>query len=227
MSFKGHATTGSTDAYMPPAGNHPARQIAVLDLGVHERTFHDPKTRTERRYWENRGLLGWQLLIPETGVLFKEFAFGEEHGPKSGLRLLMEKLRGKPYRPGEELDPREMLGHPCLVTVVHRTSTKGATYAKIDSINPVPEGMTVPAATLAPLVWDVAEGKPWPAVPWLLSRLYSEPIADVLARARKEKPAVSPSANGATLASAPSTNGTAQANAPATPASPATYNPPF
>jgi hypothetical protein len=200
--------------------------VAALDLGWHERTFRDPKSRTERRYWENRGWFGWQILIAETGVLFKEFALAE-YGPKSGLRLLMEKLRGKPYRIDEVIDPREMLGHPCLVSVIHQTSKKGAAYAKIDTIAPVLAGMTVPAATLGQLVWDFAEGKPWPAVSWLQSHLYGEPIADILAQAKKEKLVASPSANGAAPASAPSTNGTAPANAPAAPASPASQEPSF
>jgi hypothetical protein len=129
MGFTGTATASGGDIYTPPAGNHPARMVAALDLGWHEEVYRNQKTHSERRYWRNRGLFGWQLFITPSGVIFKEFTL-TAYGPKAGLRFLMEKLRGKPYPEGDSIDPLKMLGQPCLVSIIHQTSARGMATPK-------------------------------------------------------------------------------------------------
>jgi hypothetical protein len=224
MGFHGKATSGAGDTPLIPKGNHPARMVAALNLGWHERIYKDSKK------WEEKLLFGWQLLdIDAPGTIFKDYS--RTFLPQSELRKLMEKLRGSAYQDGEDIQPLKMLGEPCLVTTVQSTSKGGRVYAKIDTIAPVPAGMVVAPATLERLVWELADGKPWPAVSWLLTHLYGETIADLLARAKKDKPTIPMSANRASSSSAAvSTNGTAQSTDSATPmasAPAAPSDPPF
>jgi hypothetical protein len=212
MGFSGKATSGTGDRLLIPTGTHPARMIAALNLGWHERTFKDKK------WWEETLLFVWQLLdVTPSCTISKDYP--RDYRPPAELRKLMEKLRGTAYRDGDDINPEKLLGQPCLVTVVQGTSTAGNPYSKIDTIAPVPAGMVVPPATLTPLVWEFADGKPWPAVAWLPTHLYGKPISDILSRARKDKPTTSVSANGVspTPAAIP-TNSAAQTNTPTAPA---------
>jgi hypothetical protein len=226
MGFKGTATAGAADAYMPPPGNHVARMIAALNLGWHEEVFKDAKTQSERRSWVEKVLFVWQLTGAEPpGVVFKCFTL--VFSPKAGLRLLMEKLRGRAYQEGEDIDPLKMLGHPCLVSITHRTSAGGKAYAKVDGVGPVPAGLTVPPATFEPIIWELGNG-PFPSAPWLPGYLYGEKISDLLVRAKTAKPAAPMVANGApqTPASVPA-NGAVRQDTPAAPAAAATGDVPF
>jgi hypothetical protein len=193
--------------------------VAALNLGWYERTFKDKK------WWEEKLLFVWQLLdVTPSCTISKDYP--RDYRPQAELRKLMEKLRGTAYHDGDDISPEKMLGEPCLVTVVQDTSKAGKTYSKIDTIAPVPAGMVVSPATLTPLVWEFANGKPWPAVAWLPTHLYGELISDLLARAKTTKPTVAATANGTPSASAP-TNGTVQTTAPTTPVSSAPQDPPF
>jgi hypothetical protein len=191
---------------MPPAGNHVARMVAALNLGWHEEVFKDSRTPSGRKRWIEKALFGWQLTAcSPAGVVFKEFNLG--FLPRAGLRLLMEKLRGRAYQKDERIDPLGMLNVPCLVTIVHKTSAAGKPYAKVDGIGPAPSGLACPAATIEPLIWEIGSG-PWPSAAWLPEFLYGEPLTDVLSRARLARPSVggpatATSANGGAASAAP------------------------
>jgi len=216
MGFSGTATAGAGDAFVPPPGNHVARMVAALNLGWHEEVFKDSNTQPGRKSWVEKVLFGWQLTAcSPAGVVFKDFH--RAFSPRAGLRLLMEKLRGRAYQEGERIDPLGMLNEPCLVTIVHKTSAGGKVYAKVDAIGPVPSGLAVPAATIEPLIWEFGSG-PWPSAAWLPAFLYGEPIAEILSRARLAKPSV-----GGPATAAPATGAAASAapTPPQTPAPPA------
>jgi hypothetical protein len=224
MSLQGIATAGGGDFYFPPIGNHPARLVAILDLGWHPDTFK--KAAVERHYWRNRGLFGWQLLIPESGVLFKEYALA--FTPNADLRKLLERLRGKPFQEGDTINVIKMFEPPYLVSVSHQESKNGKIYANIAGVDRVPAGMTVPPATIQRLVWEFGKSPPLPAIAWLPTQWFGEKISDIIAHAKAappepSTPAKEPAPAPATAATngAAQTNGTAQTNAPAAPASPA------
>jgi hypothetical protein len=233
MSLQDTATAGGGDVYFPPAGNHPARLVAILDLGYHLDTYK--RDSTKRSFWRNRALFGFQLLIPESGVIFKEFTLA--FTPKAELRRLLEKLRGKPFQEGDQIDVTKMLGLSYLVSVIHQESSNGKTYAKIDGIDRIPKGMPVPPpATLQPVTYVFGETPAWPAVAWLPTHWFQNgqmvAISDILAAAKKEPPAPTTTAKESAPVPAASTNGTAQTNgaqtsAPATPAAPTADDYPF
>jgi hypothetical protein len=219
MGFQGTATAGGGDVYLPPPGNHPARMVAALNLGWFDDPYRNPKTQTERRSWRQRCLFGWQLTGADpTGVVFKDFYLA--FSPRAGLRMLMEKLRGKPYQEGDNIDPLKMLDQPCLVSILHQMSNSGATFVKIDGFSQVPAGLAVPPATFDRLVWEIGNG-PWPNVPWLPTHLYGEKIADLLARAKTEPPTAPAGANRTSPTSAAvTTNGAVPSNTPTAAAPP-------
>lgn len=69
-------------------------------------------------------------------------------GEKATLRKLLEDWRGKSYTPeqaqaGVPLD--KLVGHGALISVEHKRSAKGRTYAKIKSLAPLPKEMTAPS----------------------------------------------------------------------------------
>jgi hypothetical protein len=83
---------------------------------------------------------------PETGEyidIAKEYTVSM--GEKANLRKDLQTWRGKPYTP-EQIDagvPLDKLtGNHALLTVSHRTSGKGRTYANITAIVGIPKQMT-------------------------------------------------------------------------------------
>lgn len=68
-------------------------------------------------------------------------------GKKANLRKFLESWRGKTYTEEQALagvELHKLVGHPALVSVEHRTSQQGRTYANIASIAPLPKGMPKP-----------------------------------------------------------------------------------
>lgn len=66
---------------------------------------------------------------------------------KAGLRQLLEAWRGRSYREEEAkagVPLHKLCGHAALMSVEHKTSGAGRTYAKIRTISPLPKGMEAP-----------------------------------------------------------------------------------
>lgn len=65
-------------------------------------------------------------------------------GEKANLRKFLESWRGKSYKIEEValgVPLHKLVGNPALVTIEHKTSQKGRTYAKIASVASVPKQM--------------------------------------------------------------------------------------
>lgn len=66
---------------------------------------------------------------------------------KAALRGILEAWRGKSYTPDQAkagVSLHKLVGVPALISVEHKTSAKGRTYAKIKTIAPLPQGMAPP-----------------------------------------------------------------------------------
>jgi hypothetical protein len=193
MPFQGVASNGSAGE-LPPPGNHAAVLVALLNLGTYKETF-DKGTTKERTADVEKSLFVFELTsLRGNGqgrgpVLSKEYNLN--FAPRSALRQMMEKLRGRPYANGEPIDVTKMLGGAFLVTVNHGESKgTGNPYAKIKDLGPVPAGLKVPPASVTPLVWQLSDGTPYPAADWVPEFLFGEAICDVLKRAKESRPAV-------------------------------------
>lgn len=70
-------------------------------------------------------------------------------GEKSNMRKFLEAWRGKSYSAEQAaagVPLNKLVGHPGLVSVEHKKSAKDRTYAKMQSIAPLPAGLAAPQA---------------------------------------------------------------------------------
>lgn len=68
-------------------------------------------------------------------------------GEKANLRKLLEAWRGKSYTPEQAeigIPLNKLVGHPALLSVEHKRSGAGRTYAKLNTIAPLPAGLIAP-----------------------------------------------------------------------------------
>lgn len=136
-----NSNTTSTPA---PSGTHFARCYSILDLGTHEKEFSGQKKRVReiRMSWELPSEL--HVFSEEKGeqpfCVHKTYTMSLHE--KANLRHHLEAWRGKPFTEQElaGFDLANVLGAPCLVTVVH-VEKNGKTYANIASVTSLPKGM--------------------------------------------------------------------------------------
>jgi hypothetical protein len=180
--FKQTATTGGGDYEKAPEGNHPAVLVGLIDLGTHEDEYQGTISSNRKVF------LVWELVAEPLGKEgSSNHTIGRDYnvsfGPKAGLRLLIEKWRGKALGDGEEFDLTKLLGQKCLVQIVHKTSAKGSVYAKVEGVSGLPKGMAIPPAKVKPVAWGLDDddaGDPpdgaW--LPYVRGKKVSDMIAE-------------------------------------------------
>ena len=208
--------TASGTSEVPPAGNHPAVLVAMIDLGTHMETFKDDKKGTSKDALVHKLFLCWELVTEKmSGMKDVNHVIAREYNatfsPKSKFRLMIEGWRGKAFSNDEEFDPKKLLGQKCLISVKHKTSQQGNEYAQIDGVAPVPKGMVVPAGHRAPLLYEIGDKVP-PTQDWLPFTFYNGervPVMTVIERSREYMGGYQPQA-------APARNYPAATQAPVT-----------
>jgi hypothetical protein len=164
-----------TDTTPVAAGIHPARLAWVVDLGIQSGQYGDkPKV-----------VLSFELpdeVMPDGRPAMLSKTFTASLTPKSALRAALAALVG-PLTTGTQLALKDVVGKPCMLTVVHKPRDSGGVSATIEAIA-TPGRYQVPPLIGPGLVYDMA--KPDPAV---LSGL-PEWIQTAVAQA---KPAAKPS----------------------------------
>ena len=146
--------SGSGDFTPPPAGTHVARCVRVLDIGTHSSEYQGQKS-TKRQ-----SVVSWEL--PSELIQGGEYDgqpyivskfYTASLNEKANLRKDLENWRGRAFtdRELDGFDPRNILGIPCLVTVVH--NDKGR--AKVTGVTSVPKGMQVPAQVNPTIFFDL------------------------------------------------------------------------
>lgn len=177
--------TKGGDFEVPPADNHLARLVAMLDLGTHARTFKEKVTDVHQIY------LCWELLgCPMSGSKFNH-VIGERYtlslSPKAHLTAVVRTLLGKDYREDGENDLANMLGRSCMVEVKHVAGGEGKTYANVAAVSSVPSALAknVPQAMRKPLLWSLGDDlhdlqkADW--LPWC----YGQRLPEVVAACRE------------------------------------------
>jgi hypothetical protein len=145
-----------------PQGTHVARCISCISLGT--QPANNPQFTDT---WKI--MLGWEIpgetfQIQGTGerkpmTLNKEYSLSL--GKKANLRRDLEGWRGRQFT-AEELagfEVSKVIGVPCLISVVHKTSGKGTTYAAIASISALPKGTICPPQVHPPTIYEIEQGK--------------------------------------------------------------------
>jgi hypothetical protein len=143
------ATQGeSKPKQLPPAGTHVARCYSVVDLGT--QTLQYMGTEKEMR----KIRVTWEL--PDERAVFDEekgeqpFVLSKEYTlslyEKANLRHDLESWRGKQFTAQElaGFDIFTLLGAPCLLSVIHKTTDKGKTFANIATVSKLPKGTICP-----------------------------------------------------------------------------------
>lgn len=126
-----------------PSGNHIARCYGMIQIGtVREESgqFAGKEMHKVRLTWETpteqhdfgKGLQPFSIS--------KEFTLSMNE--KATLRKMLESWRGKAFTEDQAkaFDITALLGKPCMLSVIHKTSGKGNVYADISSIATLPKG---------------------------------------------------------------------------------------
>lgn len=170
MGFKGQASNKSNEQKypLPPAGNHPAVCIGIIDLGTQEEEFAGKKKQDVHKiaiFWELTTLLAAGYSDGRNHIMGCEYTFSCH--TKSKLRKLVEAWRGQAYPDGAEIDYDVIVGRPCLLGLSLGKADSGNDYAKIDTVGQVPMAggvpiMQVPRPKHQPFTWAMPEAdKPW------------------------------------------------------------------
>lgn len=138
--------TENFDFELAPEGNHIAVCYLVCDLGVHESAFQG-KITAKRKVRISFEIPGETMEDGRPFSVSKNYTLSLNE--KANLRKDLQSWRGRAFTE-QELDGFDIfnvLGHACMVNVIHTTSdNNGNTYANIASIAALPKGIPAPKA---------------------------------------------------------------------------------
>lgn len=153
-----NATDNGQKREIIPAGNYVARCYQMIHIGtVIENIMGEDKTLNKVR-------IGWEL--PEELRTF-DVAKGEQPlviskeytlslNEKATLRKTLASWRGKDFSEDEckGFNILKLIGVPCMLNIIHKTSKAGNDYADIAGVTPVPKSMKCPEQFNKSIVWD-------------------------------------------------------------------------
>ena len=129
-----------------PSGTHIATCYSMIHIGTIEEEYMGESKLN------NKVRLSFEIpaeIIDVDGVdmpmsIQKEYNLSMYE--KSNLRKDLESWRGKGFTNDEadNFDITKLLGVPCMISVVHKTSKKGTEYAVISTISPLMKGTQAP-----------------------------------------------------------------------------------
>jgi len=154
--------TGGREFKLLPAGTHAAVCTMVAHLGLQNGAYMGkPKLQpkvylrfqipAERIEWEKDG-------VKHEGPMSIGKTYTESLSEKANLRKDLESWRSRAFT-REELAGFELfnvLGKPCMLSVVHDTGDDGKTRAYIQSVSAMPKGMPAPKHEGDLLKYDAA-----------------------------------------------------------------------
>lgn len=141
-----------------PPGSHIARCIACISLGT------QPSDRFVAAY---KVMLTWE--VPSERVQFNgqeaPMTISKEYtlslGKKSNLRKDMEGWRGREFTANElqGIAVEKVLDCPCMLSVIHKQSASGSTYASITGISKMPKGISCPERFHKLVHYEIEQGR--------------------------------------------------------------------
>ena len=144
MSFIVENTQSESKYKLVSAGSHLGRCYRIIDLGTQKSEYlGDVKLRREVEIsWELHGTDddGTPLTTDDGRPLSISRTYTLSWSENSNLRKNLQSWRNKPWTDKEvsRFDLKNILGQWAMVTVVHRPSKTGRTYANVDNLTPVP-----------------------------------------------------------------------------------------
>ena len=146
------AKSDGTPPEQAPVGTHVAVCVHLIDRG----------TQTSEFYKNSKPqiLLGFELVNEknakgENFIIWRKFT--NSMFETAGLRLMIERWRGKSFANQEEadaFDTRKLVGQPCLVNAV---ASKDGKWTNIGGIMALPKGQPKPIATRKRVIFDIDE----------------------------------------------------------------------
>lgn len=123
-----------------PAGVHGAVCVDEVDMGEVPNRF-DPESGpvpTVRLFWQ----IDENMPDGRPYLIKKDYRASLHE--KAGLRKDLEAWRGRPFTFDElaGFDLENVVGAPCMINIVKKTSRKGKEFSNIASITPLPRGMS-------------------------------------------------------------------------------------
>ncbi len=123
-----------------PAGTHVAVCFGLIDLGTQVGNYEGKDTR-RHQVW-----IWWELSdeVTEDGkpVTVGGFYTISLH-EKATLRKMLESWRGRPFTPDElnGFHLSNIVGKPCMLSIIHETKRDGNVREKITSVSAVPKSV--------------------------------------------------------------------------------------
>lgn len=148
--------TKNNDFKPMPAGTHSARCYQIIDIGT-QKTEYQGEVKFLSKIILSFETPDEKMEDGKPFIIHQEYT--ASMGEKANLRQHLESWRGRQFTP-EELtgfDVSRLLDQPCVITVIHKTSGSGNTYAKITGISKPMKGMEVPAVTNTLLKWEMGD----------------------------------------------------------------------
>jgi hypothetical protein len=185
------ATSGQGDFELPPAGPHPAYCVGLIDLGTNSRTFNGKTDEV------HKVLILWELTAEHmqdgrTFVVHRDFTWSLN--VKAKLREFLEAWLGRTIPDAEKFDLSTLVKQPCLLTLTEGTSGAGKKFVEVSSCSRPMRGLTVPAMTVHPVMFSIAEctsSATDPPIPDYVTPLYGKAVVDVI-KSSKEWGELSP-----------------------------------
>lgn len=154
------------------AGMHIARCYMIAELGIQK--SNNPSYNDAPKL-----MIGWELIDSTIEIDGEELPrvmsreFTSSIGPKANLRKVLASWRGRDFTAAEleSFDLDTIVGAPCYLNVVHKTSGD-KTYANIESVVPLPAGIDCPKGQLPAVTYDLADGDPPETIPaWIRDKI--------------------------------------------------------
>jgi hypothetical protein len=130
------------------AGTYVARCYSMIYMGTISDEYQGQKKdlKKVRITWELPTEL--KVFKEENGeqpqIISKEFTLSMNE--KATLKKFLQSWRGKAFSDQEasNFDITKLLGKPCMISIIHKESKNGKTYAEISSVTTLPKGMVCP-----------------------------------------------------------------------------------
>jgi len=131
-----------------PEGTHAAVCTWIVDIGPQELEYQGEVSEKPR--------VRIRFEVPDERVTWTDSDGNEHEGPmviwkeytaslheKATLRQHLARWRGRDFTEVELMgfDLKNILGKPCMISVIHKTSQAGKPYAQIDSVSKLMKGL--------------------------------------------------------------------------------------
>ena len=172
------------DYERPPVGMHAAYLVSLIDLGTHDSVYQGKTTEARKIFFV------WELT-DEKNKEDENFVVGTEFrltlGKNSNLRPFLEGWIGKAFQDGEEYNPLELVGHPCVLTLTEGVSAAGKKFIEVASCAKPMKNTTVPPPTRMSYVFDLdtKSDDSDPGIPEWIPFSFGKKITEVI-KASKE-----------------------------------------